>query len=269
MTPERWRQIEDLYNAARERGAGVLADADLEVRHQVELMLAQDSGGQILDHAAAELLEESTVTQLALGKQLGPYRIEGVLGRGGMGQVYRAVDTRLGRSVAIKILQREKTADTDRRRRFMQEAQAASALNHPSIVTLYDIANEGATNYLVMEYIPGRSLDKLITPKGLLLSQAAVYAAQIAGALAAAHTAGIVHRDIKPANVVVTADELVKVLDFGLAKLIERRTAPGGEMSTETALTEPGTIMGTVSYMSPEQAAGKAVDHRTDIFHWA
>src|SRR5262245_1492539 len=143
MTPERWRQIEDLYNAARERGPGVLADADPEVRHQVELMLAQDSSGQILDHAAAELLEESTVSQLALGTHLGPYRIQGVLGTGGMGQVYRALDTRLGRSVAIKILQPEKTADTDRRRRFMQEAQAASALNHANIVTLYDIANEG------------------------------------------------------------------------------------------------------------------------------
>jgi hypothetical protein len=267
MTPERWRQIEDLYHAARERGAGVLSDADLEVRHQVELMLAQDSSGQILDYAAAELLQESTVRQLAPGIQLGPYRIEGVLGRGGMGQVYRAVDTRLGRSIAIKILHREMIADTDRRRRFMQEAQAASALNHPSIVTLYDIANEGATNYLVMEYIPGKSLDQLITPRGLQLSQAAIYAAQIAGALAAAHAAGIVHRDIKPANVVVTADELVKVLDFGLAKLIERPAAPDGGMRTiESALTEPGTIMGTVSYMSPEQAAGKAVDHRTDIF---
>jgi eukaryotic-like serine/threonine-protein kinase len=267
MTPERWRQIEDLYHAARERGVGVLADTDPEVRHQVERMLAQDSSGQILDHDAAELLEEPTGTQVALGTQLGPYRIEGVLGRGGMGQVYRAVDTRLGRSVAIKILQHEKTADTDRRRRFMQEAQAASALNHPSIVTVYDIANEGATNYLVMEYVPGRSLDKLIPPKGLLLSQAAVYAARIADALAAAHAAGIVHRDIKPANVVVTPDELVKVLDFGLAKLIERRTVLGGEMSpTESALTEPGIVMGTVSYMSPEQAAGKAVDHRTDIF---
>ena len=141
----------------------------------------------------------------------------------------------------------------------MQEARAASALNHPNIVTLHDIANDNGIDYLVMEYVPGKSLDKLITPKGLPLAEAIGYATQIASALAAAHAAGIVHRDIKPANVIVTQESQVKVLDFGLAKLTEPDTA------AET-LTEAGTVMGTVAYMSPEQASARPLDHRTDIF---
>src|SRR6266446_5324589 len=131
------------------------------------------------------------------GAQLGPYKIEAPLGAGGMGEVFRAADTRLHRTVAIKILPRDKTADPERKQRFMQEARAASALNHPNIVTLHDIARDAGTDYLVMEYVPGKSLDKLITPKGLPLAKALGYAMQIAGALAAAHAAGIVHRDIK------------------------------------------------------------------------
>src|SRR5262249_50858647 len=158
-------------------------------------------------------------------------------------------------TVAIKILH-DKTADEGRKKRFMQEARAASALNHPNIVTLYDIANDSGGDYLVMEYVPGKSLDKLILPKGLPLADALGFAMQIASALAAAHAAGIVHRDIKPANVIVTADSQVKVLDFGLAKLVERDPGPDGETVTQqSALTETGTVMGTVAYMSPEQAS--------------
>src|SRR5438445_776309 len=194
---------------------------------------------------------------LSAGARLGPYEILAPLGKGGMGEVYRAHDTRLHRTVAIKILPHDKVADPERKRRFLQEARAASALNHPNIVTLHDIANDSGVDYLVMEHVAGKSLDKLIAPKGLPLTAAIGYATQIAGALAAAHAAGIAHRDIKPANVMVTAESQVKILDFGLAKLSER-TPPGAEGETQTqqsSLTEAGSVMGTVAYMSPEQAS--------------
>jgi len=185
-----------------------------------------------------------------------------------MGEVYRAHDTRLHRTVAIKVLPRESIADPEHQRRFLHEARAASALNHPAIVTLYDIANAEGTDFLVMEYVPGRRLDQLISPKGVPLIQALGYAQQLAGALAAAHAAGIMHRDIKPANVIVTPQGQVKVLDFGLAKLLDRAPhGPESETRTEVSLvTEPGRVMGTVAYMSPEQASGRELDHRTDIF---
>src|SRR5262245_27326651 len=144
-----------------------------------------------------------------IGSQLGPYKIEAPIGAGGMGEVFRAHDTRLRRTVAIKVLPPERVADPERKRRFLQEARAASALNHPNIVTLYDIANDSGVDYLVMEYVPGKSLDKLIAPKGLPLADAIGYATQIAGALAAAHAVGTAHRDIKPANLMVTAEAQV------------------------------------------------------------
>jgi serine/threonine protein kinase len=157
-------------------------------------------------------------------------------------------------------------ADPDRRRRFLQEARAASALNHPNIITLYDIASDEGVPYLVMEYVPGKSLDKMITPKGLPLADALGYATQIADGLAAAHGAGIVHRDVKPANVIVTSSSQVKILDFGLAKLTERIAPEAETVTDQAALTEAGTVMGTVDYMSPEQASAQPLDYRTDIF---
>ena len=185
-----------------------------------------------------------------------------------MGEVYRARDTRLNRTVAIKILPHDQVADRDRERRFLQEARAASALNDPHIVTLHDIVHETGIDFLVMEYVAGKSLDRLISAKGLPLLEALGYGQQLASALAAAHAAGIVHRDIKPANVIVTPEGQVKVLDFGLAKLVQRDLGdPGAETQTRTTLlTEPGMVMGTAAYMSPEQASGREVDHRTDIF---
>jgi eukaryotic-like serine/threonine-protein kinase len=200
------------------------------------------------------------------GTKLGPYEIVAQLGAGGMGEVYRARDSRLERTVAIKVLPADKVADPERKQRFIQEAQAASALTHPNIVMLHDIAAANGIDYLVMEYIPGKSLAQLITPRGLPLAQSLGYATQIASALAAAHAVGIVHRDIKPANIIVTADSQVKLLDFGLAKLVERGTCSEGETESKTALTEIGSVMGTVDYMSPEQANGRPVDHRSDIF---
>ena len=198
---------------------------------------------------------------------IGPYRIEGLIGAGGMGEVFRATDTRLHRTVAIKILPSDQVADPERRRRFLQEARAASALNHPHIVTLHDIASDNGVDYLVMECVPGEPLDRVIAKKGLPLPDVVSYATQIAGALAAAHAASIVHRDIKPANLIVSSDGQVKILDFGLAKLERRALAPDANTGIEpAALTEAGVVMGTMAYMSPEQARAEEVDARTDLF---
>jgi Tol biopolymer transport system component/serine/threonine protein kinase len=213
------------------------------------------------------------VADPAVGHTLGHYRIESKLGEGGMGVVWKARDTHLDRFVALKVLPAEKLGDPDRRRRFVQEAKAASALNHPNIITVHDISRTGpeehAIDFIAMELVNGKALDQLIPRKGLRLNEALKYAIQIADALAAAHAAGIVHRDLKPGNVMVNENGLIKVLDFGLAKLTER----GGtgeftrtETIAEAPKTDEGAIVGTVSYMSPEQAEGKDVDARSDIF---
>ena len=200
-----------------------------------------------------------------MGQQLGSYQILSLLGAGGMGVVYKARDTRLKRSVAIKVLPADQVSDPERKRRFIQEARAASALNHPNIITIYDIGSEGGIDFVVMEHVAGKTLGQLIPRKGLRVNETLKLAVQMADALAKAHSAGIVHRDLKPTNVMVTEDGLVKVLDFGLAKLTEVESDEGGTRTTQPQ-TETGTIVGTVSYMSPEQAEGKKVDARSDIF---
>ena len=179
-----------------------------------------------------------------------------------MGEVYRAQDKRLERTVAIKMLPRETAGDTGLRRRFLNEARAASALNHPNIVALYDICSDKNIDFLVMEYVAGKTLKELIRPEGLPISEAGGYAIQLAGALAVAHAAGLIHRDVKPANIMVTNDGQVKVLDFGLAKQL----TPAGADSLDAGQSVPGMLVGTVSYMSPEQASGESLDARSDIF---
>jgi serine/threonine protein kinase len=207
---------------------------------------------------------------LAAGRTLGPYEVLAPLGAGGMGEVYRARDTRLERDVAIKVLPAERVADESRRRRFVQEAKAASALNHPHIVTIHEIESADGIDFIVMELVPGKTLDALIPHQGMRLGEALRVAIPVADALAAAHGRGIVHRDLKPGNVMVTPDGVVKVLDFGLAKLTEAEEAGGGGEATtldaEGRLSRPGAVAGTPAYMSPEQASGGAVDARSDIF---
>jgi eukaryotic-like serine/threonine-protein kinase len=203
------------------------------------------------------------------GTRLGPYEITALLGAGGMGEVYRARDTKLGREVALKVLLGEVSADPDRRRRFEAEARSASALNHPNIVTVYDIDAEDSTIYIAMELVEGKMLRELILDGALPVRKTLDIAVQAAEGLAKAHAAGIVHRDLKPENLMISKDGYVKILDFGLAKLVEPVREREGLSALQTMAapaTQPGTVLGTAGYMSPEQAGGGSVDFRSDQF---
>ena len=245
MSSQRLRQIEELYHSAREKGIAVLTGADPDLRREVEKLLSQDSesGSKLLDQSAAELLAGMRFAPVETGSQLGPYRIEASLGEGGMGQVFRARDTRLDRTVAIKVLKEWSG-------RFEKESRAIAALNHPYICTLHDVG----PNYLVMELIEGETLAARLKRGSLTIQQAVQFGTQIAEALAAAHAKGIIHRDLKPANVMLTKSG-VKILDFGLAKSI-----------ADPALSVEGALMGTPAYMAPEQFEGHAADGRADIY---
>jgi eukaryotic-like serine/threonine-protein kinase len=189
-----------------------------------------------------------------IGQTLAHYRIEAKIGEGGMGVVYRAIDTHLDRPVAIKLLTPEAITDQDRKRRFAQEAKAASALNHPGIVTIHNITSANGVDFIVMEFVAGSTLGDLVGRQGLPLAETLDLAAQIADALARAHAAGIVHRDLKPANIMVTKEGRVKILDFGLAMLTDTEQNDATLTIKSIPRTEVGTIIGTVAYMSPEQA---------------
>ena len=254
MTSDRWRRVEEIYHAASEKPGSereaYLSEActgDADLKHEVEGLLDQSVAREtILDRPVQQLLEPD---ELQPGQMLGPYRIVGLVGSGGMGRVYKAVDTRLGRSVAIKVSRAGFTA------RFRREAQAVAALNHPHICTLYDLG----PNYLVMEYVEGGAI------RGPMpLPQALRAAIAIAGALDAAHRKGVVHRDLKPANILLT-ESGPKLLDFGLAKL-EPSPENGAPDSMTLASTGQATIAGTMQYMSPEQLQGRGADFRSDIF---
>ena len=202
-----------------------------------------------------------------IGRTISHYQVIEKLGAGGMGDIYKAQDARLHRMVAIKVLTNASAGDSDRRRRFIQEAQAASGLNHPNIITIYDIVSEEDSEYMVMELVSGKTLADLIPPGGVGVAKTLQYSTQMADALRAAHAAGIVHRDLKPGNVMVTDSGLVKILDFGLAKINVAAELTDETQTLEAApLTVEGSILGTVAYMSPEQAQGKKVDARSDIF---
>jgi serine/threonine protein kinase len=277
MTPERWQQVERLYHLALERDTShrstflkQACDGDEEMQREVESLLAHEKPAERFMEAPGLAVLAKVVAGdhkgAMIGRQLGPYQILSLLGAGGMGEVYQARDTRLGRLVALKILLLEMATDPELKRRFLQEAKAASALSHPNIVTLHDVGSEHGINFLVMEYVKGKTLDKLIPRGGLALTKVLRYAIEIADAFAKAHAAGVIHRDLKPGNVMVTEDGAVKVLDFGIAKFTEtlESGAPSGTEATKTGTER--LILGTAAYMSPEQAEGKKVDGRSDIF---
>jgi serine/threonine protein kinase len=203
----------------------------------------------------------------SLDKVIAHYRILNKIGAGGMGEVYLAEDIRLGRKVALKVLPEKFTKDEERIRRFTQEAKAASALNHPNIITIYDIGQTDSSHFIATEYVEGQTLRQHLNQARLGVKQTLDIAVQACSALAAAHQAGVVHRDIKPENIMLRGDGVVKLLDFGLAKLTETQAAVSAEAPTVKQVnTEPGVIMGTLKYLSPEQARGLKVDARTDVF---
>ena len=269
MSDSRWQRIEEIFHQAVDLPPGArsafldkICAGDASLRKEVESLLAHETedGSTFVGAAGDEAAR-------LIGRRMAHYQIVEKLGEGGMGVVYKARDTRLGRFVAVKVLPPEKVADLDRKARFVQEARAASALNHSNIVVVHDINSDGGVDFMVMEYVAGKTLDQLIGRKGLPVNEALKQAIQIADALARAHAAGIVHRDLKPSNVMVDEHGHVKVLDFGLAKLTEAEPVSGDdETRTVRAATEEGMIVGTPAYMSPEQAEGKKVDARSDIF---
>ena len=279
MDAERWAQIKTIFSAAAGRPADERAafirsecNGDESLAVEVEsLLAAHERAGSFIEALptgeATAALEDPQIDPL-IGQQIGPYKVIKLLGRGGMGEVYLARDSRLGRQVALKLLPAQFTALGERVRRFEQEARSASSLNHPNIITLHDIGEIEGRHHLVTEYVEGETLRRRMesAPQQTInLNEALEIATQVATALAAAHDAGIVHRDIKPENIMLRPDGLVKVLDFGLAKLTE----PSAQAIMAGATTESGVVMGTPRYMSPEQARGQAVDGRTDIFSLA
>ena len=203
---------------------------------------------------------------LPTGTKLGPHEILAPLGAGAMGEVYRARDGRLNREVAVKVLPAGFTRDPERLRRFQQEAQAVAALNHPNILAIHEFGDHESSPYIVTEFLEGETLRERLRPGALPVRKAIEYGVQIARGLAAAHEKGIVHRDLKPENIFVTRDGRVKILDFGLAKLARRDGKAPPDAATMASGTEPGVVMGTVGYMSPEQVKGQNADHRSDLF---
>jgi len=276
---QRWQRINDLFHSALEREPDervpFLARAcagDEGLRREVEALLqAHERSDPLFDAPALELaagLFAQQVMPSLEGRRLGHYQVLSLIGTGGMGQIFLADDTRLKRQVAIKVLPAAFTVDPDRIRRFEQEALAASSLNHPNILTIHEVGEVEDAPFIVTEFIEGKTLRRQMAAEKMRPPEALDVAIQVASALEAAHKAGIVHRDIKPENIMLRPDGLVKVLDFGLAKLTEAHSsAPDASASTPARLqTKTGLVMGTVTYMSPEQARGLTVDVRTDIF---
>ncbi len=258
---ERIREIlESALGLAPHLRAAYLAEAcagDAALRSEVESLIAASERSALLDHAPlASLAPTMTLTATVAGRTIGNYKVADRIGEGGMGTVFRAVDSRLGRTVALKVISHFGGAG-DEKRRFFREAKAASALNHPNIVTIYEYDSDREVDYIAMEYIRGATLHALLAEHRLPLRTLLEYAVQAAGAVAAAHAAGIVHRDLKTNNIMVTDAGVVKVLDFGLAK-----QAGGGDAD----VTQSGARLGTPAYMSPEQAKGEPVDARSDVF---
>ncbi|PYS23686.1 MAG: hypothetical protein DMF72_08465 [Acidobacteria bacterium] len=278
MKPDRWHKVKEIFHAALDRSpadrSAFVSDAchgDEELRKEVEALISSDGrSGTFLDSPAYEAAAEMIVdpkSELRPGLTVGPYEIVSFISRGGMGEVYLAVDRRLSRQVALKLLPAAFTKDDERLRRFEQEARAASALNHPNIITIFEILKADSSHLIAAEFVEGETLRQRLSHFALSVSESLNIAMQVADALSAAHKVGIVHRDIKPENIMLRPDGYVKVLDFGLAKLTEQpASVPAEEALTKQVRTGSGVVIGTAGYMSPEQARGKSVDARSDTF---
>jgi serine/threonine protein kinase/Tfp pilus assembly protein PilF len=279
MKAERWKRINDLFQSAVERAPGERAAfldeacrGDEGLRGEVEsLLTSHDQAENFIELPAFEVAPELVTrdrTGALVGKVIGHYRIESLIGVGGMGEVYLARDERLGRKAALKLLPDSLTTDEAQLSRFKNEARSASALNHPNILTVYEIGAEGDRQFIATEFIEGVTLRASLAYGRMNLHAAVEIALQVASALTAAHEAGVVHRDIKPENIMLRPDGYAKVLDFGIAKLTEQRPASDIDMRETTAVlqTRPGLVLGTAHYMSPEQARGQKVDARSDIW---
>jgi eukaryotic-like serine/threonine-protein kinase len=274
-----WENLKEIFHAAvalaPDERPGYLdraCDGDVSLRQAVESLLkSHEESGNFVDNPAYQAASEMLIdaVELRAGEILGHYRIASLLGEGGMGKVYLAEDTKLHRKVSLKFLSKNFAQDRERMRRFEQEARAASALNHPNILTIHEIGEAAGHHFIATEFIEGQTLRERL-PSGLDIDDALDIAIQVSAALVAAHRVKIVHRDIKPENIMIRKDDgLVKVLDFGLAKMTARRQDIAAASGIDTALvanTGPGVVMGTLAYMSPEQARGEAVDERTDIW---
>jgi eukaryotic-like serine/threonine-protein kinase len=284
MDSDRWKQVDSLLQSVLERlpeerelflRQACAGDEALE-REVRSLLASQQQAGSFLNRpaieAAAPTLGRQQIQEegsdFPIGRTVSHYRIIEKLGEGGMGVVWKARDPQLDRLVALKVISPDRQGGEDRRRRFLREARAASALNHPNIVTIYEIGCDAGTDFIAMEYVAGKPLDQIIPRGGMPVGEVLRLAVPLADALGKAHSAGIIHRDLKPANVIVSEDGTPKLLDFGLAKLVEADAQCGDDSATRTlhAKTEEGAIVGTCAYMSPEQAQAKPVDGRSDIF---
>src|SRR5438552_15491003 len=279
MTPARFQTIEEIFRAALDQAPGQISafldkacEGDDVLRRKVETLLAsRQRAGSFIETSAvgiATRIIENGQADLLVGQTFGHYKISKRIGSGGMGEVYLATDMTAGRKAALKLLPMRFTGDASRLKRFQQEARAVVALNHPNILTVYEIGEDHSTHYIASEMIEGETLRHRLMRGRMELSEAVDVAIQVASALSVAHEAGIVHRDIKPENIMLRPDGYVKVLDFGIAKLAEQEvpvTMPRDEalLLVETNL---GSILGTVRYMSPEQACGTPVDKGTDIW---
>ncbi|MGA8272564.1 MAG: protein kinase [Candidatus Sulfotelmatobacter sp.] len=272
MSSERWERIKEILEQAlrlepgkRQAYLDSACQGDADLRSEAESLIAshEEAGSQFLGTSAPEVLQLPPPRALTSGTKLGRYEIVERLGAGGMGEVYRARDKQLDRNVAIKILS-PSFSENDRLHRFEQEARSASALNHPNIVTIYELGREGSSHYIAMELVEGKTLRDLLVPSSLPIRKAIEIAVQVAEGLARAHAAGITHRDLKPENLMVSHEGLVKILDFGLAKMASPKGTPS-DLCT-TSLTPSGLVLGTVGYMSPEQAGGQRSDFRSDQF---
>jgi serine/threonine protein kinase len=271
LKSERNQQIDEVFQAALEREAGeraaFLEEAcadDPALRREVEALLSSDERAQaFIESPALEIaskLNAADWTMSVVGKSIGPYRIEAELGSGGTGDVYLAHDSRLGRKVAVKLLDPSMLGNSQSRLRFLREARLASILDHPNICTIYEVGESTGHLFIAMQYVEGQTLKRVINERPLTMDSLLSICLQVADALAAAHSRGIIHRDIKTGNIIITPQGQAKVLDFGLAKLL----VP--EEGRDVDLTKTGMVMGTPSSMSPEQVRGERADHRSDIF---